>query len=184
MIDKVAAPGAALAQMRPLLIKLAQMRLRNDAYAEDAVSETVIAALERSDTFEARSTFRTWVVGILKHKIIDIERQLRREVTVLQPSTTDDFDDHEHECDAAFTLRSSELSEPEFEASERQFLHKMQSLIDRLPPTAAQAFVMRACLDYSTEEICAALSISPTNCNVIMFRTRVRLRESVAATTA
>ena len=80
-----------LAAMRPMLVRMAQQRLRNEAWAEDAVSETLVAALEKPSAFTQRAMLRTWLVGILKHKVVD---QIRR---------------HTRECQAA-----SFHAEPEF----------------------------------------------------------------------
>lgn len=171
----------ALAQMRPVLMKFAQMRLRNDAWAEDVVSETLVAALEQSTGFEARSQFQTWVIGILKHKIIDTQRKRQREISIdahIEPDGPDDFDGLVQR-DSMHLAAPVESSHPESIAAQRQFFQLMQSWIDRLPPASAQAFVMRAWFEYSTEEVCAALSISRSNCNVMMFRTRSRLRASI-----
>ncbi len=180
-METLATLDVTLAQMRPVLMKFAQMRLRNDAWAEDVVSETIVAALERSPSFEARSQFQTWVIGILKHKIIDMQRRRQREVSIdahIEPAGVDDFDGlfQRNRTDLAAPVESSH---PESIAAERQFFQLMQGWIDRLPPTSAQAFVMRAWFEYSTDEICAALSISRSNCNVMMFRTRSRLRASL-----
>ncbi len=70
-----------LAALRPSLLAIARLQLRNDAWAEDAVSETLVAALEGAPRFTAQSQVKTWVVGILKHKIIDHFRRARREVS-------------------------------------------------------------------------------------------------------
>lgn len=182
-MDTLVPLDVTLGQMRPVLMKFARMRLRDEAWAEDVVSETTVAALERSTSFEARSQFQTWVIGILKHKIIDLQRRLQREVSIdahIEPDGPDDFD--------GLVQRNSmhlagpvESSHPESIATERQFFQLMQSWIDRLPPMSAQAFVMRAWFEYSTDEICSALSISRSNCNVMMFRTRSRLRASLEA---
>lgn len=176
-----AASAVTLGQMRPVLMKFAQMRLRNEAWAEDAVSETIVAALEQSTSFEARSQFQTWVIGILKHKIIDLQRRQQREVSIeaqIEPDGPDDFDGVAQQ-DRMHLAASMESSHPESVAAERQFFGWMQTCIDRLPPTSAKVFVMRAWFEYSTDEVCSALSISRSNCNVMMFRTRSRLRESL-----
>ena len=54
-----------LAALRPQLLRVARLQLRNDAWAEDAVSETLIAALEGRERFSGQSQLSTWVVGIL-----------------------------------------------------------------------------------------------------------------------
>jgi len=180
-METLAAPDVALGQMRPVLMKFARKRLRNEVWAEDVVSETTIAALEQSSSFEARSQFQTWVIGILKHKIIDMQRRLRREVSIEAQIQTDELDDFDGlvQRDRIQLGAPVEASDPESLVAQRQFLHLMQCCIDRLPATWARAFVMRAWFEYNTDEVCAALSISRSNCNVMMFRTRSRLRASI-----
>ena len=61
------------------LFKYAVFRLRDNNVAEDAVQETFLAALKAYQGFEGRGSERTWLVGILKHKIIDHFRRIGRE---------------------------------------------------------------------------------------------------------
>ena len=63
-----------LEQHRTYLLRFARLQLRNDAWAEDAVSDTLLAALAKPHTFENKSQLKTWLVGILKHKYIVIHR--------------------------------------------------------------------------------------------------------------
>jgi len=56
-------------------MRFARLQLRNDALAEDAVSETMLAALSRPQSFGNRSQLKIWLVGIFKHKVIDILRE-------------------------------------------------------------------------------------------------------------
>src|SRR3954467_6552278 len=77
-----------LAEHRAYLLRFARLQLRNEAWAEDAVSETLLAALTKPQSFGNRSQLKTWLVGILKHKVIDILRQRKREVSL----HTDDGD--------------------------------------------------------------------------------------------
>ncbi|HEY9094846.1 MAG TPA: sigma factor, partial [Hydrogenophaga sp.] len=80
-----------LVALRDYLMRFARLQLRNDAWAEDAVSETLLAALAKPQAFQARSQLKTWLVGILKHKIIDAMRQRGREV-VMQIGGDEDSD--------------------------------------------------------------------------------------------
>jgi DNA-directed RNA polymerase specialized sigma24 family protein len=58
-----------VAEQRGYLLKFARLQLRNEAWAEDAVSETLLAALAKPQAFSGRAQLRTWLVGILKHKV-------------------------------------------------------------------------------------------------------------------
>ncbi|MGH8726481.1 MAG: sigma factor, partial [Burkholderiales bacterium] len=68
---------------RAYLLRYAGLQLRDAHAAEDAVQETLLAALAGEAGFEGRSNLRTWLTGILKHKIIDAIRRSNREATVL-----------------------------------------------------------------------------------------------------
>ncbi len=64
---------------RPQLLKYAMLQLRNHAQAEDAVQETMVAAIRGAQGFAGGSSVRTWLIGILKHKLIDHLRRRSRE---------------------------------------------------------------------------------------------------------
>src|SRR5471032_1053002 len=68
-----------LETMRPLLVRFAQLQIRNQALAEDAVQDALIAVLEKPDRYAGQSSLRTYVTGILKFKIIDCLRATTRE---------------------------------------------------------------------------------------------------------
>jgi DNA-directed RNA polymerase specialized sigma24 family protein len=69
--DKSPDPGRWLDDHGDYLFKYAVFRLRDNNAAEDAVQETFLAALKAYKEFEGRASERTWLVGILKHKIVD-----------------------------------------------------------------------------------------------------------------
>lgn len=69
-----------VAASRGYLMRFARLQLRNDAWADDVVAETMLVALEKPDSFGGKSSLKTWLVGILKFKIIDCIRANAREV--------------------------------------------------------------------------------------------------------
>ena len=71
----------ALETLRPQLLKFARLQLRNPDWAEDAVSETLLAALEKPQAFAGQSQLKTWLIGILKHKLVDQIRRHQREIS-------------------------------------------------------------------------------------------------------
>jgi RNA polymerase sigma-70 factor (ECF subfamily) len=169
-----------LADLRPMLLKIARLQLRNDTWAEDVVSETLIAALEGAGRFEGQSQVKTWVVGILKHKIIDQFRKNGREVSVeaeQEASEAETFDEIFVE-DGHFRDRPLPTwGDPEACLSRNQFLEVLQACVDRLPAGLARIFMMREWLEYETDEICKEMGITSTNCFVMLYRARMRLRE-------
>src|SRR6266704_1899039 len=96
--DKLTAdPGRWLGDHGDYLFEYASFRLRDDTAAEDAVQETFLAALKAYEKFEGRGSERTWLVGILKHKIIDHFRNIEREAPIGEefdegPAHTESFE--------------------------------------------------------------------------------------------
>ena len=102
--------------LRPQLLRFANAQLRNPAWAEDAVSDTVLAALARPQAFAGQSQLKTWLIGILKHKLIDYWRRSARQPAELPAETGDDGDDLlEHGLGApaqTFKLRRGAAGKP------------------------------------------------------------------------
>lgn len=169
-----------IAELRSDLLKFAQLQLRNAAWAEDAVSETVLAALSKPLAFDHRSQLKTWLVGILKHKIIDLLRQHRREVSVSSLSNEDDEADPldliSYQTDGHFTEAPADWGNPEQDLSSRQFMAIMDACAEKLPTVQGRLFLMREWLELSVEEICKDLNLTPTNLYVQLHRARLRLR--------
>lgn len=169
-----------LVAQRGYLMRFARLQLRNDAWAEDAVSETLLAALAKPLAFEARSQLKTWLVGILKHKIIDSMRQRQREVTLDSGSDDDSADPLEFmafKSDGHFAERPSDWGNPEQDLKSRQFMAVMDACTEKLPAVQGRLFLMREWLEMSSEEICKELALTPTNLYVQLHRARLRLRE-------
>jgi RNA polymerase sigma-70 factor (ECF subfamily) len=180
-VNDVAELDSTLADLQPLLMKLARLQLRNDAWAEDVVSETMIAAIEKRPSFEGRSKYRTWVVGILKHKITDQLRRRSREVsteTQLESFEVETFDELYDE-DGRRLAPPLDWGDPQECLSTQQFMAMLQACVDELPGSLGRVFLLREWLEYETAEICKELAITATNCHVMLYRARMRLRECV-----
>lgn len=169
-----------LVALRSYLMRFARLQLRNDAWAEDAVSETLLAALAKPQAFEARSQLKTWLVGILKHKIIDSMRQRQREVTLDRGSDDDSADPLEHmafKADGHFAEQPADWGNPEQDLNSRQFFVILEACTEKLPAVQGRLFLMREWLELSSEDICKELGLTPTNLYVQLHRARLRLRE-------
>ena len=170
---------STLESLRPTLLRIARLQLRNDAWAEDVVSETLLAALEGSTSFAGQSQVKTWVVGILKHKIIDQFRRSGREVSAeaqAEAAGVESLDELYHP-DGHRYERPVDWGDPEASLSRTQFFEVLQTCIDGLPANLARIFMMREWLEYETGSICKELDITSTNCFVMLHRARMRLRE-------
>ena len=168
-----------LAEHRGYLLRFARLQLRNDAWAEDAVSETMLAALSKPQSFGNRSQLKTWLVGILKHKVIDILRQRRREVSLDadEGDGGEELDALMFKADGHFAARPADWGNPEQELTSRQFFVVLEACAEKLPAAMGRVFLMREWLELSSEDICKELGLTPTNLYVQLHRARLRLRE-------
>jgi len=159
------------------LYRCALVRVREPELAHDLVQETFLAALKAHDSFAGRSSERTWLVGILKHKIVDHFRRSHREHVV------EDVEDLQDPNDDMFVWRHWFIERPgRWEGvpldsvENHEFWSVLRSCVDDLPPSLAQTFVLRDVDEMGTEEICKRLAITPTNLWVRLHRARARLR--------
>ncbi len=173
-----------LESVRPYLLRFARLQLRDDTLAEDTVSETILAALEHPERFAGQSALRTYLVGILKHKIVDLLRSGKREVRIALASGEDGESQSEDDAfDALFSRNGhyqhppSDWGDPDRTFERREFFEILQVCVDKLPAKAGRIFMMREWLELETEEICQDLKISATNAWVMLYRARMRLRE-------
>jgi len=167
-----------LVALRGYLLRFARLQLRNDAWAEDAVSETILAALAKPQAFEARSQLKTWLVGILKHKIIDHYRKHRREVLsedlgLHQVAEGTSIDPKGH-----WKLGQSEwITNPVKAYQRREFWAALNACVEKLNPRHKQVFVLRELQDHDAEAICKDLGITDNNLWVMLHRARLQLKQ-------
>ena len=170
---------ADLAALHQPLLRFAKLQLRNDSMAEDVVSETLLALLEKPDRFEGRSSLRTYATGILKFKIIDVLRQRGREVHIepMDEQSTDDALDALFQRDGHYNDPPPAWQQPERALEQGQFFDTLQICVDRLPAKMGRVFMMREWLERDMNDICSELDITANHCGVMLYRARMQLRE-------
>lgn len=162
------------------LFNFAVGQLRDPSLAEELVQETFLSALKGQDRFAGQSSVRTWLVGILRHKIYDHlrrscrERAHRAEV----PAGGDD----ENWEDAMMWLHDlaweSQLPSRRLELAELRT--QLEEALGQLPPRIAQVFQLYAVEERPNAEVCARLNISESNLWVMLHRARKQLRDHLA----
>lgn len=173
--------ASQLEGLREPLMRYARKQLRNEAWAEDAVSETLLVALEKPQRFEGQSQIKTWLVGILKHKLVDQIRRHGREISA-SPEDDEDIDTLLFKADGHWREAPRSWGNPEADLGQRQFLEVLDACVDKLPGQQGQVFLMREWLELETAEICHQLGISSTNLFVLLHRARLRLRDCLQST--
>lgn len=173
-------PHAWLERHGGHLFRYAMAVLRDRQQAEDAVQECLLAALQARAGFSGRSSERTWLTGILKHKIVDIVRRDRRETSTEGLGEAEDpygefaacFDASGH-----WAARLAEWGRPEQSLESKQFWRTLQFCLDHMPRRLAQLFMLREVLGMESEAICQEMGISPTNLWTQLYRGRMSLRQ-------
>lgn len=182
MRDSSQIDDAFVASVRRDMLKFAQLQLRNAELAEDAVQEALVAALSGERDFAGRAALKTWVFSILRNKIIDLIRLQQRTTNISAISHEDVgldeafdalFKQNEHWQPAH---RPEKWGNPEESLREQQFWDVFEICLSHLPENTARVFMMREFLEFDTSEVCQALGISVSNCNVILHRARNGLR--------
>jgi len=169
-----------LAGLRKDLVRFAVLQLRDQAAAEDAVQEAMLAALEGVERFANRAQLKTWVFSILKNKIVDTIRRRVREPNLEQP----DEEIGDSDFDPLFDERGhwqrddrpSAWGDPVRTFENSRFWEVFDICMNRLPANTARVFMMREMLGLETDEICSELALSTSNCWVVLHRARMGLR--------
>jgi RNA polymerase sigma-70 factor (ECF subfamily) len=181
-------PSGWLDRHGDYLFRYALTRLRDEAQAEDLVQETLLAALRGREAFAGRSSERTWLVGILKHKLIDHFRRGARETPAGDlladvPAHDEFFRDSGEwagHWEAAFAPGSWELT-PATALERAEFWEVLDGCLGALSERAARAFMLRELDGCPSEEICEVLGVSRSNLWVLLHRARLQLRRCVGA---
>ena len=158
------------------LYRYAMLRVHDESQAEDLVQETLLAALKSHGQFDGTASEKTWLIGILKHKIIDLFRKSTRQAG-------EEFDE-DSVClnmEACFDERGNwqietgNWSRPERALEQEQFWKALSDCVERLPPRLARLFVLREIDGIESDEIRDVLAISTAN-NLWVMLSRMRLQ--------
>ena len=203
--DASAAPAsAAFASLvethRAYLARAARRKLRDAADVEDVVQETLIAAWQARAGFRGQSSLRTWLVGILQHKIVDLVRERTRRPTV----SLDAFEGLEGRADGSVRVEGIDaiaggafagsaaplagiredrapVQDAIVETLERRELcTRVLSELESYSPKAARIFVLREIVGETTPAICRQLDVTNANCYVLLHRARQFVQQRFA----
>ncbi|WP_298503026.1 sigma-70 family RNA polymerase sigma factor [uncultured Maribacter sp.] len=168
-------PNIWVDQYADYLFNYAVTRVSDAEIAKDLVQETFFAGLKSAKNFKGDAAERTWLVAILKRKVIDHYRKInskkgKAEVRMNYSSSSDSDGDwlEEQVADPFSTTNNSFLENEELGAA-------IQDCISKLPKKQSQVFVMKTIQGIDTEDICNELGINPSNLWVMIHRARTAL---------
>jgi RNA polymerase sigma-70 factor (ECF subfamily) len=179
-MDMTDAPETWLDEHGTYLYRYALARTRDEHKAEEAVQETLLAALQARDRFSGSATVRTWLVSILKHKIMDMFRHAARESPLEYSDSDPDSDGMEEglfAADGHWRSRPSNWGRPDELLEQSQFMTILQRCLDALPPRLARLFWLREVMEEESDVICQEMTITPSNLWTMLYRARMGLRQ-------
>lgn len=172
------------------LIRMAMGHVRDREVAEEVVQDTCMAVIESLDRFEARSSLRTWIFGIMIHKAKDRGVREKRHTTFSAFETFDD--DQDEAVDPSRFHRSGEWAghwavppqpwddqTPEKLLASQQAVQAMNRAIEVLPATLKEVLILRDVEGVEAKQVCEILKITETNLYVRLHRARERVRQAV-----
>jgi RNA polymerase sigma-70 factor (TIGR02943 family) len=169
------------------LFRHALARVGRQVVAEDLVQETFLAAWGSRNRFAGRSSERTWLVRILRHKIADYYRRQKPEVSLDDPEVFAVWEEQQFELGALGGKHWNASAAPTAWKNARQSLEQSEFWITvnhctrKLPSQAAQVFLLREVDGWETGEICRTMKIKQSHLFVILHRARLALRRCLEA---
>ncbi len=162
------------------LFGYALKRVKRREQAEDLVQETFIAAVQSYDSFESRSSVRTWLFAILKNKVMDYYRKLYRheEVSIGEDDVLEALfkkDGHWKEAPGAWA------KSPEEALASQEFYAALERCVEYLPEKQQLVFNFRDLDGLDGDDICKVMNISSSNLWVLTHRARHQLRDCLTS---
>ncbi len=159
------------------MYRFALSRIAEPETAQDLVQEALVAAIQSYGRFQGKSSVKTWLIAILKRKIVDhyrrrSNRQATDDVESLANSMDKVFNDTGH-----WRVRPNEwVTNPSSAYEQHEFMDVLYQCLSNIPQRLAEIFMLREFDEMSTAEICKQLSISESNSWVMLYRARMHLR--------
>ena len=160
------------------MYRFAIMRLKRADLAEEAVQEAFLAALTARSSFDGRSSERTWLIGILRHKLIDLLRKRRRDSDKI---VSTDAAERSLFDQGIWIQRPKDWNAAPSEVEGEEFQRVLGTCIQGLPRPMREAFCLRVLDEIPSDEVCKCLDVSATNLWTLVHRAKLRLRTCLTA---
>ena len=156
-----------LANYGDAMYRYALARLHDPNKAEEAVQETLLAALRSRDSFRGESRVSTWLFSILRFKVADYFRGKQRNMESLDKVAPD-----------CLTSTNRDWSDdPAAIFEDEEFWKTFHGCVEKLPEKFFEVYALREINRHSPKEICNILGITPTNLSMRLHRCRLALRD-------
>ena len=169
------------------LYNYAVVRVNDPEKAGDLVQDTFLAGLKAEERFQGRSTERTWLISILKRKIIDVYRKSYSSKESSISEYEEDIWDGDY-YNGAEPFKGHWLEGkgphshsliPDGELEQKELMLILEKCISLLPANLSAVFILKMIDETGSEEVCKELGITPSNLWVMLHRARLKMRECV-----
>lgn len=155
------------------MFRFAMLRAGSRELAEEAVQDAFLAALTARTSFDGRSSERTWLIGILRFKLIDLIRKRRKDTERAVPTAPESEAIFDH---GIWIRRPKNWDAVDADLESEDFQRVLAECIEKLPGPMREAFCLRVLDDVPTDEVCKSLGIRTTNLWTLVHRAKLRLR--------
>lgn len=169
-------------QYADYLYNFAYYRLNNDELAQDLVQDTFLSALKAKDTYKGQASEKTWLVSILKNKIIDYYKKASTKnetpisLSAYQAPSYDYFFNKAKNGDWKQEARPLDWTDTDTRFDTKEFYKVLESCLNRLPEKWKGVFVMSVIDESDSKFVCKEFNISSSNFWVIIHRAKLQMR--------
>ena len=159
-----------------MLYRYTLVRVKDPDVAEELVQSTFFAALKSQSSFAGKSTEKTWLFGILKHKTMDYFRSFKKNISIDMDSEEETHQIHFDSSGHMVPKPGNWNLNPEKATENKELAQVLAKCLNRLPDKFRSIFVLKEIDGMGSEEICNEFNIKPTNLWVILHRARNQLK--------
>ena len=170
-------PSQWLEEHGDYLFRAALLYTKDQSLAEDLVQDTLLSAFKNYQSFEGRSSFRTWLRTILRNKVTDHFRKKSKHSEVsFEEEGNPDREFYFNRVGIWNKIVPSWGKDPEEALTDKDLGEVIQQCLSKLPENLRRIFSMRVIDGLDSEEICKILNISSSNSYVMLYRSRLMMR--------
>lgn len=161
------------------MYRFALLRVKDPDSAEEIVQATFLAAFKSRNSFAGQSSEKSWLFGVLKHKIMDHFRDLKKRqiFDLIQEDDPDPYEDaYDHKGNWKNPPRNWGIN-PEKAVENKQLFETLSQCVEELSDKFRRLFILKEIDGYDSKQICKELGIQPTNMWVMMHRARNQLKK-------
>lgn len=160
------------------LYRYAMFRVRRAELAEDLLQETLLSAIKGRETFSGNASVRTWLISILRRKIVDHFRKQTREATMMDVDSALDVTEQFFDSKGLWRVKPTKWNaDPQQLLTDGEFWNAFNRCLSGLPSRTADTFCLRELEGLDSKDVCKVLKIEPSNLWTQLFRARMLLRK-------